>query len=224
MQSKSFEEFLEAPVEEMRNRSTRTASFPRIGRNQMSFDLGLDERDFEDEDKVEAFVEGIREAFPLVLIVEDLEESLVLLRHRLCCSLEDVVHFSRNVRSERKPLKPDERRKLAELNAADEALYEAFSTDLRRKVLAFGEGRMADEKLALRCLSEAWARECRVRSVSQGEIPPAVRLWKNSANLVAPRHEWSREACSLMAFNSVAFLKTLRARQLERTLPLMVLY
>ena len=221
---KNFEKFLEAPVKEMRKRSTRTSKFPRFGRNQMSFDLGLDERDFEDGDKVKAFMKSIHEAFHLVLILEDLEESLVLLRHQLCSSLEDVVHFPKNVRSERKSLKPDERRKLAELNSVDEALYETFSTDLRRKVQAFGEERMEEEKLALRCLSEAWAHECQVRWVDRNELPSAVRDWKNSGNLVSPRHEWSRERCALMAINSMGFLNLLRARQLEKTLPLMVLY
>jgi len=85
-----------------------------------------------------------------------MEESLILLRHLLCLSIEDVTSLAMNVR---KPelvheLDPEERKVLRTWLRADERIYRHFLTIFDRKVAEFGASRMKEVKDAT-CMQSA---------------------------------------------------------------------
>lgn len=65
--------------------------------NSMSFDLGLEMAASQTE--IEGLVDELQNKFAMTLITEYMDESLVLMKRRLCWELEDVVYFSFKVRS-----------------------------------------------------------------------------------------------------------------------------
>ena len=64
----------------------------------MLFDLGVNHDDLNNETLVRKKISEIEEDFDLVMIAEYFYESLILLRHELCWSLEDVTSFQLNAR------------------------------------------------------------------------------------------------------------------------------
>lgn len=65
----------------------------RIGTNQMAFDLGLSLSVMNDSKRVVEFIRRLDTEVDLVLIAEFMDESLVLLKHALCWTTQDVVRW-----------------------------------------------------------------------------------------------------------------------------------
>lgn len=68
----------------------------KIGINQMTFDLGLDQNDISDPDLVINHIQKLDNLFDLVMVAERMEESLILLKHLLCWEMDDIVVFKVN--------------------------------------------------------------------------------------------------------------------------------
>ena len=105
-----------------------------LARNGMMFDLGLPMKDFDNEDKIKDHIKRLDEELDFVMIAEYLEESLVLLRRKLCWDLEDIVFLPMNARPEAIKTKITETlaRNIRRWNNADVALYSHFKTALMR--------------------------------------------------------------------------------------------
>ncbi|XP_042879905.1 galactosylceramide sulfotransferase-like [Penaeus japonicus] len=73
----------------------------RLGRNQMTWDMGLDDQDLRQEAVLKEALKLLDHTFHLVMLAERMDESLVLLKHLLCWSDDDVLVMSRNVRKDR---------------------------------------------------------------------------------------------------------------------------
>ncbi|KAB7494421.1 Galactosylceramide sulfotransferase [Armadillidium nasatum] len=114
MYGAKLEDFSQFPLEVLA-RVKRKGS--RFGKNQMLFDFGLDEN-ISISDLREK-IEEIDRIFDLIIIAERMEESLVLLRHKLCWSLEDVVVFTKNARRKKGKLSFETRKRILALNSAD---------------------------------------------------------------------------------------------------------
>ena len=63
-------------------------------KNGMFFDLGLRTSEYEDEIAISSAIFELQKKFTLVLIYEYLDESLVLLKRKLCWEIDDVIYFS----------------------------------------------------------------------------------------------------------------------------------
>jgi len=83
--------------------------------NKMSFDFGLDEKDYGNSAAISEFISRLDEDFILVFILEYLDESLVLLKRILCWEMQDILYLSVNVRFSR----GSQRNKSAKLNKKD---------------------------------------------------------------------------------------------------------
>ena len=70
-------------------------------RNINAFTLGLKREDFDNETEVKEFLKGIIRDFDHVIIAEHLDESLVVMRRRLCWEISDVVYFPLRVKNYR---------------------------------------------------------------------------------------------------------------------------
>uniref|UniRef100_UPI003AB04C22 galactose-3-O-sulfotransferase 2 n=1 Tax=Centroberyx gerrardi TaxID=166262 RepID=UPI003AB04C22 len=108
--------------------------------NILAFDFGFDNNISVDAEDLEArastAIAAIEQDFHLILISEYFDESMVLLKHALCWSLNDVVSFKLNSRSERTrhPLLPNTADKIKAWNALDWRLYLHFNATFWHKV------------------------------------------------------------------------------------------
>lgn len=75
------------------NKVLKDRFFGKIGRNQMLFDLGMDVTDFNNVEKVLNYIRKLDMIFDLVMVSEQMDESLILLKHLLCWRTDDVVVF-----------------------------------------------------------------------------------------------------------------------------------
>ena len=115
----------------------------------MLWDLGLDEID--DEDAVRKKIEDIEEKFSLVMILENFEESLILMKDTLCWDYSDITSLKLNARkSESSQLKESTRQKLKEVLKSDYTLYNHFYKIFQQKLEVFGLDRMIREVQVLR--------------------------------------------------------------------------
>jgi galactosylceramide sulfotransferase/galactose-3-O-sulfotransferase 3 len=123
--------------------------YGRIGRNQMSFDLGLDPYYFENLNIIKSFIKKLDKYFNLVMIAERMDESLILLRHLLCWSIDNVIVFKHNVRyrSDSSTIQFNQlvKNKLRLFNRADQMLYNHFYKKFELQVEKFGYERMKHE-------------------------------------------------------------------------------
>ncbi|BET01725.1 Galactose-3-O-sulfotransferase [Nesidiocoris tenuis] len=134
---------------------TRSAD-QRLGLNQMSFDLG-----FDDKTDVDEFIRNVDFEFDLVMMTEHMEASLILLRHLMNWPLENVVFLSLNTRqSARKAnLSQIQKNVLLRLNSIDTRLYDYFLDKFKKRIRDFGEDRMKSEvENLLNANSQLWSR------------------------------------------------------------------
>ena len=87
----SLEKFIFHPN---RNKLDRQINFR--GRNQMLYDFGLLPEDFDDEIKVWRKIWQIEKEFQLILIAEEFEKSLILLRDLVCGDIYDFTFLKLN--------------------------------------------------------------------------------------------------------------------------------
>lgn len=135
--------------------------------NILAFDFGIDNNvaaDAEDlEERASVAIAAVERDFHLILISEYFDESMILLKHALCWSLEDVVSFKLNSRSERTrhPLSPDTAEKIKRWNALDWRIYLHFNTTFWNKVdRLVGQEQMKREVSQLRELQAKLANTC----------------------------------------------------------------
>ncbi|KAK2912236.1 galactose-3-O-sulfotransferase 2 isoform X1 [Channa argus] len=135
--------------------------------NILAFDFGFDNNvtaDAKDiEEKSSLAIVAIEREFHLILISEYFDESMILLKHALCWSLEDVVSFKLNSRSERtrRPLLPNTAEKIKRWNALDWKIYLHFNTTFWHKVdTLVGREQMEREISQLRVLQAELAKTC----------------------------------------------------------------
>nr|XP_046245267.1 galactose-3-O-sulfotransferase 2 [Scatophagus argus] len=135
--------------------------------NILAFDFGFDNNvaaDAEDlENRANIAIAAIQRDFHLILISEYFDESMILLKHALCWSLEDVVSFKLNSRSEqtRHMLLPNTAEKIKRWNALDWRIYLHFNTTFWHKVDSLvGQEQMKMEVFHLRELQAKLANTC----------------------------------------------------------------
>lgn len=135
--------------------------------NILAFDFGFDNSiaaDTKDlEERASVAIASIKKDFHLILISEYFDESMILLKHALCWTLEDVVFFKLNSRNEqtRRPLLPSTAEKIKKWNALDWMIYLHFNTTFWHKVHSLvGQEEMKREVAELRELQAKLATTC----------------------------------------------------------------
>lgn len=142
-------------------------------RNILSFDFGFDNNVAVDAPELEtraaAAITAIEGNFHLILISEYFDESMILLKRALCWSLDDVVSFKLNSRSERTrhTLSPHTADKIRSWNALDWRLYLHFNatfwqrvdTTVGREEMRWAVARLQERRaqLAKTCLKDGGA-------------------------------------------------------------------
>lgn len=128
-------------------------------KNLQWFDFGLP--DPVDPKKIPEILQNLEKIFPLVLLAENFDESLVLLRDRLCWPRDAVDLFPHNSRGEsRKKISQEQMRKLRAWNSLDWALYSHFNRSFWRQAREFGIQKLRREVEEIRKRREFLAGKC----------------------------------------------------------------
>ncbi|XP_054257205.1 galactosylceramide sulfotransferase-like isoform X2 [Macrosteles quadrilineatus] len=159
MYNVTFEELLKTPnsVKKINRRY-----FKRIGFNQMSWDLGFLEEDFNSTSKVDEFISKIDVEFDLVMMSDWMEASLVLLADLMNWPLEKVVSLKLNSRTADNIYKMSdfERSRVVELNHVDYKLYTHFLNKFRKRIIDYGEEIMRKDIERLLSLNDDLQFKC----------------------------------------------------------------
>lgn len=100
--------------------------------------------------QLQPFIKSIEHNFDLIMITEYLLESLILLRHDLCLSFDDIVFISKNIAYKKTaPIPQWVERKILHWQRFDQYLYQHFNQTFWRNVESFGADKMKLEKRLL---------------------------------------------------------------------------
>ncbi|KAG9337558.1 hypothetical protein JZ751_028575 [Albula glossodonta] len=119
-------------------------------RNLLAYDFGFDNNNnvVDIERQANLSISTIEKSFHLILISEYFDESMILLKNALCWSLDDVVSFKLNSRSNRtrQVLSPGTMEKIKAWNLLDWKIYSHFNATFWRRVEeTVGEAEMRRE-------------------------------------------------------------------------------
>ena len=108
--------------------------------NGMFFDLGLKTANYHRTAAVRDAISDVEDEFSLVLVYEYLDESLVLLKRKLCWELDDILYikpFSDNIQTQEVNIA--KLKKIREWSLADFSLYQYFNKSLWNQIAEQGE-------------------------------------------------------------------------------------
>lgn len=182
-------------------------------RNGMSFDLGLEPEDFENTEVIRNFISSVERDFDLVLLLEYFDESLVLLKHHFCWSLEDVLYLKHNARLQyfkRHHIPKQFRDGFLQWNKADVYLYRHFNRTFWKKVDSHGENFWYEVHL-LRKRSLEMSKECLV----PGEHRDKKSLTVSKLVLSPNTGKRNQELCEDLVKNEESYLTFFRHKQLQ---------
>ncbi|XP_078667215.1 galactosylceramide sulfotransferase-like [Branchiostoma floridae x Branchiostoma belcheri] len=142
--------FLENPFAHRYAKGYKTCevTFERT-RNFQAFDLGYDLEWADDIKKAESFIQDLGREFTIVLILEHFDESLVLLRRKMCWKMKDILYDTTPKKLQYysyKNYKPTEKEQAnyKEFSKVDHMLYEFFNISLWKRIASEGPGFFAE--------------------------------------------------------------------------------
>ena len=117
--------------------------------NKMSYDLGLPSEKFTDENFIQSYIKELNKDYELMLLMEQFEESLVLMKRLLCWDIKDILYVPLNVRRAKQemPFTDEDRARLKIWNKADFELYDLFKREFNAKLVAQGDDFDAEVQL-----------------------------------------------------------------------------
>ncbi|XP_006813848.1 galactosylceramide sulfotransferase-like [Saccoglossus kowalevskii] len=108
------------------------------GRNNQLREFGLSFESTLNERIVNETIMTLDKEFDLVLILEYFDESLILLKHLLCWSFEDIIYLAQNQRTTRETITDTFRHNVYRWSNADYLFYNYFNRTLWEKIRQFG--------------------------------------------------------------------------------------
>ena len=106
-----------------------------FGMNQQLYDLGIQSNRITSEKGIQSAIERIDATFDLVMIAEQMQESLVLLADLLCIPLEDVATLDNsNKNGKVQKLSDNEAKTLKKHLGPERLLYDHFMNKLKERI------------------------------------------------------------------------------------------
>lgn len=191
-----------------------------VGYNQMTWDFGLPEGQFDNMTAVQELVQEADGLFHLVMVAERMPESLLLLRRLLCADMEDIVVLKVNARKDEmktnQHLDASTSALLRKRLAADYLLYDHFSSKFERLVQAYGKEQMARDIAEYEHVSLQRQLDCGFIKVGGENLPELPALHKNQ--VFGYVSESSDPTCAAIIRPEMSYLDLLRGRQTKRVL------
>lgn len=170
----------------------------------MFFDLGLRTTDYHKPEIVRDAIMDIDDKFTLVLIYEYLDESLVMLKRKLCWELDDVIylkfHYQLHGESTHQNISNNITEQIYRWNKADAMLYQYFNESLWNEIRL--EGKEFFEDL----------REFRIKhkEMESDCLGKSVNLKKIELNQAVS--SLNRYLCEKMLFREIEYLHYFRRK------------
>ena len=104
--------------------------------------LGLNKQDFQNQSAVRHFIRNIVADFDHMLITEHMDESLIVMRRKLCWDISDIFYLSQIVsfyNYKNTQLRPDLVEKLTNWSRVDDLLYKTFNETVWKSIAQYGE-------------------------------------------------------------------------------------
>ncbi|XP_029965299.1 galactose-3-O-sulfotransferase 2-like [Salarias fasciatus] len=168
---------LDMVVEDSLRNSTSPVDESGFTLNKLAFDFGFDNvvsaGDEDLEQRAAEVIVDIEKDFHLLLIHEYFDESLILLRHTLCWSLEDVATFRPSRRSDQThySVSAETAEDIRQWNALDWKIYQHFNATFWHKVESVvGVEQMQKEVSDLRELQAELTRTCLEGKMAHPEV------------------------------------------------------
>ena len=184
----------------------------KLVRNGMFFDLGLESKDFENKEKVENAIQRLSNEFHLVMIMENFDESLIMLKNLLCWDMDDIVYFHHNQRQDaiKRNISFNLVTQIRQWSSADVELYEHFKDTFLKKL-------NQQPKDFNRDVTELRARNAALRDIcldtsAENEndgLDVDIKRLKLRQNLTTPL----KTKCEKMTWSEVKYLGYLRYKQ-----------
>jgi len=192
-------------------------AFKNLGRNQMLWDSGLNAQLMDNITAVHNKIEEMENTFDLVLMAERFDESMILLKNKLCWDYQDVVNFKLNARKESRKtsLSPEAKSALKKYLASDYLLYEHFKAKFEAKVDEFGLARMSQELSILKHANQNMKEKCQVEAADNDKILGPNRLHGQGMVAYTANTDAGPE-CALVSISEMNFIDKLREIQAER--------
>ncbi|KAK6186141.1 hypothetical protein SNE40_008237 [Patella caerulea] len=171
----------------------------------MAYDFGLPVAQRNDMASIMSLVELIDVEFNFVMVMEYFDESLVLLKRKLCWETRDVLYIKRNQNTQKKQyaLSPEHRRNLRNIQKADVNIYEHFKRIFFKEFNSLGtEGleEVHNFKNLLRIIGDF----CAVKKPLKLTI--AATAWNEAFDI-------DQSECAIMLLNEFELVKKLQDRQ-----------
>ena len=180
-------------------------------KNGMFFDLGLKTADYHKPAVVRDAISDIEDQFTVVMVYEYLDESLVLLKRRLCWQLDDILYLKHHYESfETRQEDLEEVKQIREWSGADVSLYEYFNKSLWDQISKEG-----DEFRREVALFKAKHRQIKGDCIGNLEKEPVNEAYKVVMNNNVS--QINRYLCEKMFFTEIDYLQYFRDK-MERTL------
>ena len=175
-------------------------------KNPSLFELGFDPVYHENSTVVENYIRFLQKEFDLVMLMEYFDESLVLLKRRLCWKMEDILYFKLNerVQKEKQNVPAWAREEIKKWNSGDVLLYDAFNKSLWEKIKE--EGPEFYKDLALFRKAKQAMEEACLRKGKFLTKPYTGRFVQGYAVKTDISKELN-ETCNRMITNEIPFLE-----------------
>ena len=184
--------------------------------------LGLKQKDFENVEKVESFVKGIVAHFDHMLISEYPDESLILMRRKLCWEISDILYLSLNVKtysskeSNRDGILAE---KLKNWSKADLILYNIFNETLWNGITEHGSS-FWDELEFYQAQTRRIYEFCTsIVNLVEENTGQVREMLESSDHIIFPKSPWGGEYkidhvwCLMSKLNLMAFKNIIRVKE-----------
>jgi len=130
-------------------------------KNYMCFDIGYSV-EMDDDAIIDQKIAVMEQQLTFVLLTDYFDESLILMKNKLCWDWDDVVYvkFKMRIEEAKATINPTLAEQIKKWNRADFKLYEHFNTTFWANVDAFGRARMAEELEEFRDRQKKAEHEC----------------------------------------------------------------
>uniref|UniRef100_A0A6A7FZL0 Galactosylceramide sulfotransferase-like n=1 Tax=Hirondellea gigas TaxID=1518452 RepID=A0A6A7FZL0_9CRUS len=185
---------------------------PKIGYDMMLFDMGVNITVNMTTDVVRKAVQQMDRLFDIVLVAEEMDQSLILLKEHLCWDYSDIIFFNKNVRMKyyRPKISNETLAKIRELNSGDVMLYEHFLAKHKMAVQKYGINKMADDVEQLRRLRDAVFKNCGARVMLGGNNNVLFEEYSDIVETFALKNE-SNIDCVMLSMPELQLIAKVRS-------------
>lgn len=180
----------------------------KLGINQMSWDLGMVSKDFNNIEIINEHIRMVEREFDFIMIFEYLDASLVLLANLMQWPLERVAYLPLNTRNNtyKHKLSEYEFKQLKKVNMADNMLYDRFIHIFKEKINKYGVEKLKKGIAKLMAINQEIIDICVKSTTNKGYAKTISYKLKENTDTI----------CKFIAINELKYTTILREIQYER--------